>query len=71
MLFDVISNEKSVKRFTFFVNKKRDECDVYLSVGGDRVNCGPLTLSCLSCSVTRILDSPTFHSTTTTDLTQD
>ena len=41
-VFSVILNEKYVKRFTFFVNKKRDKCDVYLSVGGDRVICGPL-----------------------------
>ena len=38
----MISNEKNVKRFTFFANQKRDKCDVYVSVGGDRVNCGPL-----------------------------
>ena len=40
----VISNEKNAKRFMpFFVNEKRDKCDVYLSVGGDRVICGHLS----------------------------
>ena len=44
----MISNEKNVKRFTFFANKKRDKCDVYLSVGGDRVICGHLNIAKLT-----------------------